>query len=610
MYGRLILCMTLCGLVASACVYLAAETLFTDIFAKARVSNIREAEDRLALFDLALSRVERDSLGNGRRALLELGRRYPDAAMPTPADEAALAAEARDLGVSEIYFIDEAGKIFATSFHPDKGLELFALGEGFASFLRGLYGKGEVADQSLSQSTMTGTINSYQYYSPKGSRYLIEVSTKLGDTIARSFPGLDYEDLVGMAFGSSTDRQRPAPFARIVDLIAVQGISTWSLFQQKSDDFKYAPLVARAMKGQGAAEFGKDDMTLVKAIHLARSNAGYGAGTYYAVFKFDLKPLYRFRLLALASALAACGLAAGISFAAMKRAFDREVAARIERLRADIARAAEGDYGGSFEGYGDDEIGEIGASVSSMVRKMLEEEKRLSSAARMETVGAMASGLAHDFGNVLAGISGTIDCLELRLAEGEARTDELIEMTAMASMTAKRGGMLVRSLFDLAEPGLAETGPVDLAAVAREAAELSRRAEGESVTIRIETPDAPLVVRGDGQAILRAAFNLCVNGVQAMTVMRPEGERRGGLLIVRAESRPGEAAIVVKDEGVGIAPEERGKILAPFYSTKPRGLGTGIGLAIVLSVAESHNGRLEMESEPGRGSTFTLVIPA
>jgi len=123
-------------------------------------------------------------------------------------------------------------------------------------------------------------------------------------------------------------------------------------------------------------------------------------------------------------------------------------------------------------------------------------------------------------------------------------------------------------------------------------------------------------VHGDAQAILRAVLNLCVNGIQAMTVMRPEGEWRGGRLLVRAEARPGsgdrpnEAAIIVKDEGVGIAPEDRGKILAPFYSTKPRGLGSGIGLAIVLSVVEGHGGRLEIESEPGKGSTFALVLPA
>ena len=615
MYERLVLCMLLCGLVASACVYFTAEALFTGIYAQARESNMREAEHRLALFALTLTRVERDSLDNGRLALRELGRRYPTASRLSSVDRSSLAAEARELGVSEIYFIDEAGTVVATSFLPDRGLELFSLGESFTAFLKGLYGKAEIADQRLSQSTLTGTINSYQYFSPKGCRYIIEVSTRLNDAIARSFPGLGYADLVGLAFGSLAEAG-PAPFARIVDLIAVHGISTWSLFQQKTNDSRYAPLVAEARDGKKAVESGKGTMTIIKPISLTTGNFDYRGETYYAVFEFDLRPLFRFRVVALASVLAACGLAVLISFAAMKRSFDRGVAARIEGLRADIARAAEGDYRSSFEGYGDDEIGAIGADVGSMVRTMLEEEKRLNAAARMETIGAMAGGLAHDFSNILTGISGTIECMEMRIAEGGARAEELLEMTALASRTAKRGGKLVRSLIDLAEPRPPESGPVDLAAVAREAAELALGKDRESVSVRVEAPDSPLMVVGDGQAILRAALNLCVNGVQAMTAMRPEGEARGGLLLVRAELRPGggtkpdEAAIVVKDEGVGIAQEDMGKIIAPFYSTKPRGFGTGIGLAIALSVAERHGGRLEMNSARGAGSTFSLVLPA
>jgi signal transduction histidine kinase len=615
MYGRLVLCALLCGLVASACVYFAAETLFTGIYAEARESNVREAEDRLALFDLTLARVERDSFANGRLALLELGRRYPTASRIASSSRASLEAEARGLGVSEVYFIDGGGRVAATSFAPDLGLELSRIDAGFAGFLKGLYGTAEIADQRLSQSTLTGTINNYQYFSPRGSQYIIEVSTRLDDAVARSFPGLGYDDLVGMAFGG-LGSSGPAPLARIVDLVEVQGISTWSLFQRKVDGSQYASLLARAGKGGETVDYGAASMTMVKPIRIPRGGRGIGDGTYFAVFEFDLKPLFRFRLAALASALAACGLAVGIAFAAMKRSFDRGVAARIESLRAGIARAAEGDYGDRFESYGDDEIGAIGASVGSMVRTMLDEEQRLSAAARMETVGAMAGGLAHDFSNVLTGISGTIECMELRLAEGGARPEELLAMTAQASRTAKRGEQLVRALFDLAETRPSEGGPVDLSAIAREAAELSGGKGSEGVTVRVETPGPPLLVRGDGQAILRAALNLCVNGIQAMTAMRPAGERRGGLLLVRAEARPGggdrpdEAAIVVKDEGVGIAPEERGKIFAPFYSTKPRGLGSGIGLAVALSVAEGHGGRLEMESEQGRGSAFALVLPA
>jgi hypothetical protein len=128
MYRRIAVCMVLCGIVASLCVYICAEALFTSIYSGIRDSSAREAEERLALFNMALGRIERDSLAKGRLALLELARRYPDLASVAGKTPEALAAEARSLGVSESYFIDASGRVFATSFKPDLGLELPKLG--------------------------------------------------------------------------------------------------------------------------------------------------------------------------------------------------------------------------------------------------------------------------------------------------------------------------------------------------------------------------------------------------------------------------------------------------------------------------------------------------
>jgi signal transduction histidine kinase len=633
MYRRIVIWTLVCGVVAAVCVYGAAELLFTRVYASSRESGEREAEDRLKLFDTMITRAERDSFENGRRALLVLAKRHATSTRMASTGMAsataeALVAEARELGISEIYFVDSAGKVVATSFKPDQGLALFSLGREFARFLAKVYGSGESTDQALSQSSLTGTINSYQYFSPKGSDYLIEISTRLDDAIGRNYPGLDYTGLVALAFGSLSGDEGSRPLARIVDLIAVRGISTWSLFEKRIDQSRYAGLVAASMMGKSAENRGRYSTILVKPIKLAEGAPAEGDTTYYAVFEIDLRPLLQFRLFALLSVLASCGLATGISYAAMKRSFDRNVAARIDLLQAGIARAAGGKYEPETEDYGPDEIGDIGRKVDSMVRTILEKEERLRVAQRMETIGAMASGLAHDFNNILTGISGTIECIELRLEAGDSSPEELLDLTGLASRTAKKGGELVRSLIDVASTHSPERRPVDLSVLARESAELARGGAGgstgggagggarERIVIRVEAPDEPLIVECDAQAVLRAAFNLCINGIQAMTSMRSEGERRGGTLLVRVETRPGkegrraEAAIVVKDEGVGIAPEDMGKVLMPFYTTKPRGLGTGIGLAIALSVAEGHGGRLEMESSAGSGSTFAIVLPA
>jgi signal transduction histidine kinase len=624
MYRRIVLWTLLCGGIAATCVYGAAEMLFTRVYAFSRESNEREAENRLRLFDTMIARSERDSLENGRRALAELARLHAKTARwassgAARASQAGLAREAAALGISEIYLVDPDGIVAATSFAPDLRLDLFSLGPDFVSFLRSVYGSGEAFDQTLSGSTMTGTINSYQYYSPKGGDYIIEISTRLDDAIGRSYPGLDYAGLVALAFGASADSSSgssPIPdLERIVDLIAVRGISHWSLFQRRVDESRYSSLVAHAMLGESAWAREGGFQLQVRPIPLSEGSVGRGDTTYYAVFEIDERPLVEFRLFALLSALASCCLATGLSFTAMKQSFDRNVATRIERLREGIARAAQGRYDLEGIDLGSDEIGEIGQSISAMVRTILEKEERLRTAQRMETIGAMAGGLAHDFSNILTGISGTIECLEIRLASGDVRNEDMLELTALAQRTARRGGDLVRALIDIAPTRPPERHPADLTAIAREAAELATGSARELVEVKFDTAEDSIMVECDARAVLRAALNLCINGIHAMTEMRRDGERRGGALLVRAESRrgragkPDEAAIVVHDEGVGIAPEEIGKILAPFYSTKPRGLGTGIGLAIASSVAEVHDGRLEIESELGVGSTFALVLP-
>jgi signal transduction histidine kinase len=615
MYRRIVVWMLLCGFVASGCVFFTGEALFRNIYARTQATSLREAESRLALFDSSLALIEKESLATGRLALGSLARIYGRADIAAAKTAKELADEARKLGVTEVYFIDSSGKVFATSFPTDLGLDLLSVGKEFASFIKSVYGKGEIVDQRISNSTLTGKLNNYQYFSPKGSDFIIEVSTRLDQAVERSLPKLGYDGFMSLAndaLGVSADAK---PLARIVDIVGSRDASSWSLFQNGIGPSPYAYLVARARKGETAVSDEGNKRISVKEINFS-TLVDFHDSRYFVVFQVDLGPLRRFRLIALSMMIAACGVATGISFALMKRSFDLAVATRIDGLRSAIARAAEGDYGASFDSFGDDEIGAIGASVGSMVRTILDKEERLRAAERMETAGAMAGGLAHDFSNILTGISGTIECMELSLSDGEVKREELLDLTSLASKTARRGGELVRALLDLSSPRPSERGPIDLCAIAREAAELSLGKEEKGISIRVETPETPLIVHGDARSILRAAINLCNNGIQAMTAMRAEGEDRGGHILIRAEARPGsggkpdEAALVVRDEGVGIAPEERGKIFVPFYSTKPRGLGSGIGLSIVLSAAKSHGGRLELESEPGRGSTFTLILPA
>ena len=462
MYRRIVLWTLLCGGIAATCVYGAAEMLFTRVYAFSRESSEREAENRLRLFDTMIARSERDSLENGRRALTELAKLHAKTARWTSsgavrASQAELAREAAALGISEIYLVAPDGIVAATSFAPDLGLDLFSLGPDFVSFLRSVYGSGEAVDQTLSGSTMTGTINSYQYYSPKGGDYLIEISTRLDDAIGRSYPGLDYDGLVDLAFGARADSQAgrsPIPdLERIVDLIAVRGISHWSLFQRRSMNPGTPPSSPAPCEGKSAWARGREASSSksspspsprARSAGATRPTTPYSRSTSGPSRIPPLRPSLRPRRL-------------------LPR--DRPLLRRHEALFRPERRAAGSSACAQaspapprrrlprrFDDYGADEIGDNRPEhLDSMVRTMLEKEERLRAAQRMETVGAMAGGLAHDFSNILTGISGTIECIELRLASGgrQARGhagDDCASLRARPSGAAE----LVRALIDMA----------------------------------------------------------------------------------------------------------------------------------------------------------------
>lgn len=132
-----------------------------------------------------------------------------------------------------------------------------------------------------------------------------------------------------------------------------------------------------------------------------------------------------------------------------------------------------------------------------------------------------------------------------------------------------------------------------------------------SVSVALDCPPPPLLALGEAEEVERIVLNLCRNGVQAMTDMRPPEERRGGRLSIRLE-REGLASLrlSVSDEGVGIAPDVLPRLFTPFFTTKGGHGGTGLGLAASKAIAEAYGGRIEAESRPEGGARFSLILPA
>lgn len=243
-------------------------------------------------------------------------------------------------------------------------------------------------------------------------------------------------------------------------------------------------------------------------------------------------------------------------------------------------------------------------------RKQLED--RLLHSQKMEAVGVLAGGIAHDFNNLLAGIMGSAELMGMNKElppQASRSVNNILECT-------RRGANLTRQLLDFARKGTGLQISIDLPTLLRHVAELLSHTIDRRVSIRLCIEPAACVVAGDPDRLQHAVMNLCLNARDAM----PEGgELTLGLHIVELpmefwrrhpDMPPGPCArIRVGDTGVGIEPALTARIFDPFFTTKPQGKGTGLGLSSVMGCVRTHNGCLEVESMPGKGSEFSIFLP-
>ena len=229
-------------------------------------------------------------------------------------------------------------------------------------------------------------------------------------------------------------------------------------------------------------------------------------------------------------------------------------------------------------------------------RKALEDQIR--QIEKLESLGALAGGVAHDMNNVLSAILGLASTHGRRAEPGSLLARDMETVTR----ACQRGGILVRGLLDFARKGLTEERTLDLNALVREEVALLERTTLQRVRLEMELAEDLGPMLGDPAALTHALMNLCVNAVDAM----PEG----GTLTFRTWNGPAGAVLLeVEDTGCGMPREVLDKALDPFFTTKPQGQGTGLGLSIVFATVKAHGGRLEMSSEPGRGTRIRLSFP-
>jgi len=254
-----------------------------------------------------------------------------------------------------------------------------------------------------------------------------------------------------------------------------------------------------------------------------------------------------------------------------------------------------------------DEIGDLGRDFNYMVAQLKasrEEINRLhhtqmSRAEHFATLGELAAGLAHEIRNPLAGIAGVLDIVSRDLPE----TSVAREVIDDAKQEAVQINRILTELLDTARPKAPQFRVTDLAGTAEHAVFFARQ---QSVTKRIniefEVADALTPVEHDPNQINQVLLNLLLNAIQSMD--------KPGTIRVSLQHEEGEddaVAIVVADEGKGIAPEHLPNIFRPFFTTK--GHGTGLGLSLARRMVESHGGTITVESTLGTGTRFTVLLP-
>jgi len=224
-------------------------------------------------------------------------------------------------------------------------------------------------------------------------------------------------------------------------------------------------------------------------------------------------------------------------------------------------------------------------------------EQHARRAERLATVGQLAAGVAHEIRNPLASISGSIELLR---ASPQASDDDRTLMS-IVHREIQRLNVLIGELLDYANPRAIQRVDFDLGVLVEEVLQVAR---GEHAFAEVELAsaiDAPLGIFADPAKLRQVLWNLLRNAAEAAAAggkhVRVEAKRMGH----------GGARIVVTDDGKGIAPEQLARIFDPFFTTKPR--GTGLGLAICHAVVQEHGGRIDVESEPDKGTQIVVSLP-
>jgi PAS domain S-box-containing protein len=243
-------------------------------------------------------------------------------------------------------------------------------------------------------------------------------------------------------------------------------------------------------------------------------------------------------------------------------------------------------------------------------RRALEEQLRQSQ--KLEAIGRMASGVAHDFNNILMSIMGSAELLLMHVTGDEPAREEAAEI----KQSVQRGAGLTRQLLAFSRRQATSARLFALGDVIGGMETMLRRLIGPEIEFEMIRPAKPVMVMADPAQLEQVVLNLVINARDAMpaggrlTVRIDEVEFDEGAAVAQVEGRAGRyARLSVADSGTGIDEQTRARLFEPFFSTKEQGKGTGLGLSIVYGIVKQSSGYITVASEAGRGATFIIYLP-
>jgi len=295
--------------------------------------------------------------------------------------------------------------------------------------------------------------------------------------------------------------------------------------------------------------------------------------------------------------VAAFGVLVGLALAWWATA---RVTRPVRRLAESAGKVAAGNWGATAEVSSADEIGKLAAAFNRMTRELVDQRERLVQAERVAAWRELARRLAHELKNPLFPLQITVENMQRARERYPEQFDEVFQ-EGTATLLAEIGSLkqIIARFSDFAKMPAPEMQPVNLNGLAAEAVKLfDAQLSQARIERRLELDPALPQVHADPEQMARVLHNLILNAIDAMP--------QGGVLSVKTAAGASGARLEVSDTGQGLKPEECARLFTPYYTTKTH--GTGLGLAIVQSVISDHKGRISVESQPGKGTTFRIEL--